>query len=57
MSRTRMTTLIFILSELSSLDGLSYNALYVEYRSEYFHETVEEVMTKCLVFKILRLLC
>ena len=30
-SRTRMTTLIFILSELSSLDGLSYNILYFEY--------------------------
>ena len=32
MSRTRMTTFTFMFSELSSLDGKSYYALYCDYR-------------------------
>ena len=50
MLQTRMTTIPFILSELSSLDGKSYNALYFEYHLESFLETigfVEEVVTVC----------
>ena len=42
MLSTRMTTLAFILSVLSSLDGLSGNfvsAFCLEYCKEYFHET------------------
>ena len=60
MSRTRMTNLIFILPELSSLGCKSYKALYFEYRQDIFmrlYGSVEEVVTMCLVYKIWRLLC
>ena len=40
MLHTRMRTLIFILSELFTRDGYSYNALYFDYHYEYFYETI-----------------
>ena len=40
MSYTRMTTVAIILSELSSIDCLSCNALYFEYCQEYFLESI-----------------
>ena len=40
MSHTGMATLVCILSELFSIDRLSCNALYFEYRQVYFHETI-----------------
>ena len=39
MSHTGMTTLACILFELIPFDCLSCNALYFEYRQDYFHET------------------
>ena len=44
MSRTRITTLAFILSELLPLDGLRCNfvsAPYLEYLLLYYHDTIQ----------------
>ena len=56
MSRTKMTILIFIFSELSSLDCESYNAT-VRNIFVRLYSSVEEVVPMCLVYKIWRLLC
>ena len=57
---TGMTTLACLLSELFPLDCLSCNALYFEYRQDYFHETIRfcrKVVTVCHVDKIWWLSC
>ena len=55
-THTGITALACILSELYSLDCLSCNALYFEYRQDYFlYGSVLEVVTMCRVNKIWRL--